>query len=197
MLAGVSGSGKGSVGEWLLERAVIATHASMGAWLRAAIAHPATLEGKLEALQLQPPGFTPLQYLGHCVTNGLLIPDAWTQAVIEAQLGRAPHGTWALDGYPRTPGAASHLLAALHAADIPLLGVVELHLPQTVVMQRLLARGRVDDIAAAIRQRLEFYAQSVVPTLKWLHSQGVRVHRVDADRPLETVALDVKTRLGL
>ncbi len=186
MLLGVSGSGKGSVAERLLDSGLIAAHASMGGWLREALEQPSTVNQRLT--QEQPDGFaTPLEYLRHCVKNGLLIPDAWTQAVIETRLGAITSGTWALDGYPRTVGAARHLIAALEGHAIPLLGAVELQISPEVMSRRLLARGRFDDHETAIGQRLEFYRQSVQPTLVWLEDHGVPVHRVDAAADLETV----------
>jgi adenylate kinase len=195
LLLGVSGSGKGSVGARLLEDGVIEAHEGMGAWLRAAIHDPRDLEPRLAPLQ--PDGFDKLEYLEHCLTNGLLIPDAWTEAVVEWKLERAQHSVWALDGFPRTVGAARHLLEALEAAGIALLGAVELCVPQAVVLERLAARGRGDDTPEAIERRLEFYAQSVRPALAWLEAAGVPVHRVDASQTLETVVEDVKNRLGL
>ena len=186
LLLGVSGSGKGSVGEWLLRRREIVAHASMGQWLRDAIAHPTDLEGQLP--DLQPLEFeSSVSYLRHCVTNGLLIPDAWTEAVIETQLERVPSGSWALDGYPRTPSAAAHLVRALEARGIALLGAVELRISSNVMRERLLGRGRHDDTAAAIARRLEFYEASVRPTLRWLRENDVAVATMNAEADLETV----------
>jgi adenylate kinase family enzyme len=190
LLLGVSGSGKGSIGEWLLKRGGIVAHVGMGQWLREAIANPDGLEGRLPALQ--PPEFqTPTAYLRHCVTNGLLIPDAWTEAVIETQLERVPDGLWALDGYPRTPGAAGHLVDVLEARGVRLLGAVELSISGGVMRERLLGRGRHDDTAAAIARRLEFYEASVRPTLRWLHEHGVETVTVNAEASLETVGAAV------
>ncbi|NJK46409.1 MAG: hypothetical protein HC933_21110 [Pleurocapsa sp. SU_196_0] len=195
LLAGVSGSGKGSVGEVLLRDGVIAAHASMVTGCATLPTTPHTLESRLTSEQ--PPSYaSPLEYLRHCVTHGLLIPDAWTQAVIETQLERLDAKRWALDGYPRTVGAATHLLSALEARGIPLVGAVELRVPFEVMRDRLLSRGRADDTPAALERRLEFYRESVLPTLDWLETHGVRVHRVDASGELASVVRDVKNRLG-
>jgi adenylate kinase family enzyme len=195
LLAGVSGSGKGSVGEVLLRDGVIEAHASMGHWLRDAATQTHALESRLTPEQ--PQGYdSPLEYLRHCVTHGLLIPDAWTQAVIETQLERLTATRWALDGYPRTVGAAMHLRSALQARGVPLVCAVELRVPFEVMRDRLLARGRADDTPAALERRLEFYRESVLPTLDWLEAHGVMVHRVDASGDLEMVVRDVKNRLG-
>jgi adenylate kinase family enzyme len=191
LLLGASGSGKGSVGAALLERGAITAHASMGAWLREALLNPASLGSTLEPLQ--PADYaTPLEYLRHCVSSGLLIPDAWTQAVIEQRLAVAPVRLWLLDGYPRTVGAARHLIAALEGAGIALLGAVHLRVSDDVAMQRLLARGRMDDEETAILERLEFYRSSVLPSLEWLKARGIAVVEVSAEQQLESVVSAVE-----
>ncbi len=194
LLLGALGSGKGSVGAALLQLGVIAAHASMGAWLREALIDPASLEPHLAALQ--PPEFaSPLEYLRHCVTNGLLIPDAWTQAVIDSRLEYAPTGLWLLDGYPRTIGAARHLKAALERKAIALLGTVHLHVSSDTATQRLLARGRGDDHEFAILERLEFYHSSVLPTLEWLAKNDVAVIEISSEQHLESVVNEVEVAL--
>lgn len=191
LLLGASGSGKGSVGEALLKRGTITAHASMGAWLREALHDPATLAPHLEPLQ--PAGFSSaLEYLNHCVRRGLLIPDIWTQTVIEQRLADAPSGQWALDGYPRTIGAAQHLVKALEQAQITLHGAVHLRVSNNVATQRLLIRGRTDDSKNAILERLEFYVSSVLPTLGWLAAHGVAVVDIAAEAHLESVVRAVE-----
>ena len=195
LLLGPSGSGKGSVGEALLRHGAITAHASMGAWLREALLDPQTLAPHLEPVQ--PLKFaSPLEYLHHCVSHGLLIPDTWTQAVIEQRLERAPAGLWALDGYPRTVGAAQHLVAALEQSGIPLLGAVHLRVSDAIATQRLLTRGRTDDAISAILERLEFYQRSVVPTLEWLAAHGVAVIEVSAEQRLELIVATVEQVLA-
>lgn len=192
LLLGASGSGKGNVGEALLQRGAISAHASMGAWLRV---EPASFEPHLAPLQ--PTGFaSPLEYLRHCVLSGLLIPDSWTQAVIEQRLKHAPAGLWLLDGYPRTLGAAQHLISALEQAGIALLGAIHLRVSNDVATQRLLARGRSDDSAQAILERLEFYRASVLPTFEWLKAHGVEVSEVSSEQRLELVVSAVEDVLG-
>lgn len=194
LLLGASGSGKGSVGAALLERGVITAHASMGAWLREALLDPAALEPYLAPLQ--PAGFaSALEYLRHCVLSGLLIPDAWTQAVIERRLEPAPAGLWALDGYPRTVGAARHLVRALEQTGIVLHSAVHLRVSDSVATHRLLARGRNDDSTVAILERLEFYRSHVLPTLEWLSAHGVPVVEIAAEDRLEPVVSAVALTL--
>ncbi len=195
LLLGASGSGKGSVGAALLERGAITAHASMGAWLREALLDPATATLEPHLAPQLAEFASPLEYLRHCVMNGLLIPDAWTQAVIDLRLEHAPAGLWLLDGYPRTVGAAQHLITALERKGIALLGVVHLRVLNEVAMQRLLARGRSDDRESAILERLEFYHFSVLPTLEWLETHGVEVVEISSEQHLELVVSAVESAL--
>jgi adenylate kinase family enzyme len=139
----------------------------MGEMLRQSL-----FDSKLE-LRLPPPtpnGFSSRSaYLRHAVDSGLLIPDPWTEKIVEHELEQiSPEWFWAFDGYPRTVGAATHLLAALQTRAIPCLGVVHLQLPYGELERRLLARGRMDDTQTAIANRFAFYQASVLPTLAYL-----------------------------
>ncbi len=145
-----------------------------------------------------PEGFsTRIEYLRHAVRTGLLIPDAWTQTVIEHELNAHPvlrAGPWVLDGYPRRISAASRLLQSLERAGIPVLGVIHLHLPLEVMRARLLSRGREDDTPDAIMRRYAFYTNSVLPTLEYLRDQLGEdcVWKVDADDTPDAVYTRVR-----
>ncbi len=175
---GASGSGKGTLAKCLLETGRIQAHVSMGDVLRARLTAP-NLETELSGDV--PNGFSSRRaFLQHAVQSGLLIPDAWTERIIESELQEIlPNLLWAFDGYPRSPAAAKHLLNALEHRGIPCLGVVHLFLDFQLLEQRLLARGRTDDSHAAIANRFAFYQQSVLPALEVL-VQHTRVLELDA-----------------
>jgi adenylate kinase family enzyme len=166
-LLGASGSGKGTITKHLFEQGRLDASRSMGEMLRQCL-HNADLESLLPAPT--PQGFSSRSaYLRHAVETGLLIPDPWTQTIVERELDATlPDWFWVLDGFPRTVGAATHLLGALQARQIRCLGVVHLRLPYPELERRLLSRGRSDDTAAAIANRFAFYQQSVLPTLAFL-----------------------------
>jgi adenylate kinase family enzyme len=182
-LLGASGSGKGTITKHLLEQGRLDASRSMGEMLRQRL-HDPDLESLLPAPT--PSGYSSRSaYLRHAVNTGLLIPDAWTQIIVERELNQMPPKCfWVLDGFPRTVGAATHLLEALKARSIPCLGVVKLQLAYPELERRLLARGRLDDTQAAIANRFEFYQQSVLPTLSYLE-QHIPTLEVDASLPPE------------
>lgn len=186
-LLGLSGSGKGTVARHLLEEKLTSLHLSMGDLLRNlidSVEQDPTTQPYVEALlkgDPPQPGFTKLAWLQHCVQKGLLVPDAWTQAIIEHQLAYTPALSlqpWSMDGYPRRIGAAQHLLQTLERLQIPVWAVVHLEVSEAEAMRRLLARGRADDTPNAILERFAFFKDNVLPTLEYLE------HQLGSDRVL-------------
>lgn len=96
---------------------------------------------------------------------GELVPDHVTTAMIAGRLAEpdAHHG-FILDGFPRTIAQAGVLNRLLGSAN-PLHTVLVLDAPTDVVVQRLHARGRVDDTTDAITRRLEIYRAETQPLL--------------------------------
>ena len=207
MLLGVAGSGKGTVGRLLLEGGVTSAHVSMGDLLRdvirAASEHPesrAEIEASLaDDLPAHWSG-SRLGYLEHCERHGLLVPNAWTQAIIERQLERSEalrFGRWTLDGYPRRVGAAEHLLHVLGRLEVPVWRVLSLEISEAEALRRLMSRGRADDRADAIQERFRVYQESVLPTLDFLTARlpAGAVVRVNAMAPEPDWPLEDAVRL--
>ncbi len=154
----------------------------MGALLRIAIERARSSSASREHLEswlpTEPPteadGLDRVAWLEQCVERGLLIPNDWTNAVIECELEARPGlrtEPWALDGYPRRIAAADHLLSTLAHLRIPVWSVVHLRLSLERVQDRLNARGRTDDTLDAITSRWMFYEREVLPTLAHLQSR--------------------------
>ncbi len=184
-ILGASGSGKGTLAMQLIQSKLIGAHVSMGDILRSRQNNPnleLDLSGEI------PSGFSSKTvFLQHAVRTGLLIPDAWTQRIVEQELKQIPSGLlWAFDGYPRSPAAAQHVLMALEQNAILCLGVVHLKLDFPEMQRRLLARGRADDTPDGIANRYRFYLDSVLPSLAELHK---RVAVLDLDANLESGVL--------
>jgi len=129
-----------------------------------------------------------LDWLEYCTTRGLLVPNRWTQALIEAHLGRLPDlatRPFLLDGYPRTRSAAEHLLEALHALGVPMLKVLHLSISKQEMLHRAGIRGRIDDDVQSLLKRYEFYVENVQPSVDYLKEQlGTdAIVLVDAHQP--------------
>jgi adenylate kinase len=193
LLLGASGSGKGTVAKQLLEIGVVKHHISMGDLLRGMIARIENNSNERTRLEheladLIPNGFSSkVSYFEHYVQNGLLIPNAWTKAVIEHELANRPAlqtEPWVMDGYPRRIEAAKHLLKTLGKLEIPVLAAIHLSISLIEMQKRLLARGRSDDTVKAIENRFEFYQNHVLPTLGFL-GQKVKLLEIDT-QTLET-----------
>jgi adenylate kinase len=180
-ILGASGSGKGTLATQLLQTKRIGAHVSMGDILRSRQNNP---DLELDLFGEIPSGFSSKTlFLQHAVRTGLLIPDAWTQRIVEQELKQIPPNLlWAFDGYPRSPTAAQHVLMALEQNAILCLGVLHLRLEFPEMQRRLLARGRADDTPLGIANRYRFYLDSVLPSLEELRK---RVAVLDLDANLE------------
>jgi len=129
-----------------------------------------------------------LDWLEFCTTHGLLVPNRWTQGLIEAHLGgleALDAQPFVLDGYPRTRAAAQHLLEALGRLNVPVLKVLHLSISKQEMLNRARLRGRIDDDESSLLKRYEFYIESVQPSVDYLKEQlGTdAIALVDAHQP--------------
>lgn len=161
------GGGKGTQGACIAEEFGI-EHISSGDLLRAAVA-----EG------------TPLgREVAKHMAKGSLVPDALVTAAVEPVL-EARSGGYVLDGFPRN-------LTQAERRDFD--AVVYLDVPDDVLTQRLLDRGRADDSEAVIQQRLREYAAETRPLIGHYHDRGVLIE-VDGDRPSDKITGELLQRL--
>ncbi|MFI8997557.1 adenylate kinase [Streptomyces sp. NPDC053542] len=112
-------------------------------------------------------GRTPLgRRAAEYLDAGALVPDGVTNAMVRERLA-APDTArgFLLDGFPRTTAQADVLAEVLAAQGQQLDAVVEFDVPEDVVVQRLLSRGRTDDTEQVIRHRLEVYRSQTAPLL--------------------------------
>lgn len=146
---GPPGAGKGTQAHILAEHHQI-PHVSTGDILRAAVAQQTSL-GKLAK------GY---------MDRGELVPDALILDLIQDRLSYDDTSNgWILDGFPRNVNQAAfleELLAKLNqGADC----VLNLEVPDEILVARLLTRNRKDDNEETIRRRLEIYHQDTVPVI--------------------------------
>jgi adenylate kinase len=187
IVLGRQGAGKGTQCARLAERLGV-PHVSTGDLFRAEIAAGSELGRQLADL----------------VEAGELVPDDVVLDVVASRLGgRADRASgYLLDGFPRTLSQAQALFEVLGggAADV----AVELHVPTTIVLERLANRvvcpgcgavasaetgqcpprcvgcgehmvRRADDTPDAIARRLDLYDQQAGPLLVWFDNQGLLV----------------------
>lgn len=111
---------------------------------------------------------------------GKYVPDEVTNKMVADRLAQqdcAPG--FLLDGYPRTLAQVEELDRMLADLGTALEVVVALTVDQTELVQRLLARakveGRADDTEEVIRHRQEVYAEQTAPLIAVYEKQGLLV----------------------
>ncbi|MEO5742929.1 MAG: adenylate kinase [Vicinamibacterales bacterium] len=179
---GPPGAGKGTQADRFAARHHI-PKISTGDMLRKAI-HDGTRVGVIVRETLQ---------------RGALVSDDLMISIVAERLEQADTGKgFVLDGFPRTIPQAAALDALL--VDRGGLSVVALVVHADEVIRRLSGRGREDDEAFVIRERLSVYARETEPVLEYYRRRNV-VTILDGNRPLDEVteAIEeaVKTNKGL
>ncbi|PSB08693.1 adenylate kinase [Pleurocapsa sp. CCALA 161] len=167
---GPPGAGKGTQAEIISENHQI-PHISTGDILRAAV------------VQQTPLGKQAKDYMN----RGELVPDVLILNLIQDRLGYedAVNG-WILDGFPRNVNQAAFLEELLAKLEQNADCVLNLEVPDEVLVSRLLARKRKDDNESTIRRRLEVYHQDTVPVIDF-YQQRSTLKTIDGDRPPEEV----------
>jgi adenylate kinase len=93
-----------------------------------------------------------------------------------------------LDGFPRTIPQAAALDALV--ADRGGVSVIALVVHSDEVVRRLSVRGREDDDAFVIKERLAVYSHETEPVLEYYRRRGV-VTVLDGNRPLDEVTAEI------
>ena len=162
MILGKQGAGKGTQGERLC-RHFNTQHLSTGQLFRDSAA--AGVSAGLRAKEF--------------MDRGELVPDDLVVDVVEERFSNpaeVEHG-FVLDGFPRTATQAEALDRIL-GEQYPLDLVIDLDVPEEMVIDRLLGRGREDDTRESIGRRLELYDSETKPLVD-LYRKRDLLARVD------------------
>ena len=127
--------------------------------------------------------------------SGALVPDDLVTRMLKERLAEPDAAGGALfDGYPRTVPQAVALDSLLAEAGRKVVAVLFIDVPDAPIIERLVRRatleGRADDTPETIAARLRVYREKTEPLAELYRSHGV-FHRIDGDRPVESVAGDV------
>ena len=125
------------------------------------------------------------------IDAGEYVPDDVTEEIVAARLAEPDcAGGFLLDGFPRTMHQVYFLDRYLAERGEGLDVVVSLHVQAEALVQRLLARakleGRADDNEDTIRRRMEVYAGATMPLIFHYESQGILVE-IDGTGTIEDV----------
>lgn len=168
---GPPGAGKGTQAQVLSENHHI-PHVSTGDILRAAVANQTPL------------GKQAKDYM----SKGELVPDQLILGLIQDRLSYddAADG-WILDGFPRNVNQAAFLEELLNELNQTADCVLNLEVPDEVLVERLLARKRKDDNEETIRRRLEVYHQDTVPVIDF-YEERKTLKTINGDRSMDEVS---------
>jgi len=127
-------------------------------------------------------------WLEYCVTDGLLVPDRWSEHIIEgtiADRAAQAESIVILDGYPRTEIAAQHVLDLTERIDLPIIKVVHLSVSKNEMHRRALGRKREDDEPEMLERRYQFYVDHVQPCVELLKATlgSRKIALIDAHQP--------------
>jgi adenylate kinase len=134
------------------------------------------------------------------VDRGELVPDQLVVDLVAERLKQSDtQSGWILDGFPRNLNQAVFLDELLQNLEQNSTCVVNLEVPDSVVVQRLLARaekeGRTDDTEEVISRRLEVYRQETEPLINFYRDRQ-QLLSVNGDRSLEQVTCELQNLLA-
>lgn len=162
VIFGAPGSGKGTQSGILVEKYGF-DHISTGDVLRAEIKAGSEL------------GRTAKEF----IDNGQLIPDSLMIDILAATYDALPKEQGVIfDGFPRTIPQAEALKAMLAERGTTVHAMLELNVPDEMLMERLINRGktsgRADDNEETIAKRLGVYHSQTMPLIEWYEKEGLR-----------------------
>jgi len=172
---GPPGAGKGTQAQLLAQQLGV-PHIATGDILREAIAAGSELGQKAQAY----------------VERGELVPDTLLADLIRERLNQpdAQQG-WILDGFPRNVNQAQFLEQLLGELGQQYDRVLNLDVPDEVLVERLLARGRKDDTEATIQRRLDVYREQTAALIDY-YRQRDSFCTIDGNRDRERVTEALK-----
>jgi len=119
--------------------------------------------------------------------RGELVPDVLILDLIQDRLSYEDTANgWILDGFPRNVSQAAFLSELLAKLDQNADCVLNLEVPNEVLVSRLLERKRKDDNEETIRRRLEVYHQDTVPVINF-YQQRKTLKTIDGDQTMDEV----------
>ncbi len=177
---GPPGAGKGTQSKEIATSFGI-PHISTGDILRQAVANQTEL-GKAAQVYMN---------------KGELVPDSLILGLIRERLVQPDAQTgWILDGFPRNLAQAQFLDGLLNEIGMSYDAVVNLEVPDKVLIDRLFERGRGDDTKEIIENRLVVYRQQTAPVVGFYQNLQKLVS-INGNQALENVTNDIYRKLAV
>lgn len=171
---GPPGAGKGTQAQELAKTHAI-PHISTGDILRVAVSQKTDLGLKA----------------GAYMDAGDLVPDSLILQIVRDRLTQPDTASgWLLDGFPRTATQATFLEQLLQEINQSCDSVINFHVPDEMLVQRLLGRGRKDDNEEVILNRLGVYREQTAPLIDFYHERQMLI-TIDGSQSVEGVAAEL------
>lgn len=120
--------------------------------------------------------------------KGRLVDDETTSKIVEARLKETDcQAGFVIDGYPRN-------IEQVNFFDPNFDTVFYLKVPESVVLERLMQRGREDDTPDLIKTRLALYYQQTEGLLKYYQNKEILVE-IDGAGIVETIQSSIRDYL--
>ena len=177
LFLGAPGSGKGTQAE-LISQSNSYLHLSTGELLRKEIEMNTILGMEVKDI----------------INKGKLVSDELVLKIVRQNLVKDNKG-WILDGFPRNLSQANSLNEVLIEINQSLEVVFYLDIPEEVLIERLLLRGRKDDTEETIRTRFNIYKETTEPLIKYFKDLSL-LEYIDADRDLKTISSEIKQKMA-
>ena len=156
VLIGPPGAGKGTQASKLTQRLSI-PHLSTGDMLREAVRLETAIGQQAEPF----------------MKSGRLVPDELVQQLVMERVSHEDcHRGYLLDGFPRTAVQAKMLDKLLDDCGQAVDVAIKIEVDKEVLLERLSGRGRHDDDALIIAQRLQQYDEITEPMAAYYRSRG-------------------------
>jgi adenylate kinase len=175
VVMGPPGAGKGTQARKIMEGHGI-PHISTGDILRSEVARDTELGRRVKGI----------------MARGELVEDRIVLDLIDARLAKRDCDKgFILDGFPRTIPQADGLEMILEKQGKKGLLVIDIAVPDDVLMTRMLARQRVDDTEETIANRIRIYHDQTAPLIAYYEERDLLV-RVDGNQSIEAVFAEIE-----
>lgn len=125
------------------------------------------------------------------VEKGELVPDELMIQFIKQRLLTADISNgWVLEGYPRTAFQAEELDFLLKELEQKLNGAIYLKVSESVMRQRALGRGMIDDTTEVITRRIANFQSFTVPILDY-YQYSDRLVTIDGEQTADKVSQEI------
>ena len=101
-----------------------------------------------------------------------------------------------MDGMPRNFHEAGVLDSIFNFYGTEKAHVIHLDISESISIDRLMARGRIDDTREEIAERLSWYDTKVVPALDFFRkTEGYKVFDIDGNKSIEEIHQEIISKL--